>query len=396
MSDTNYRVDLPAQGEPLTEKDAQDILAASPAGVTSITLVAPSGVRAESSFTKALAAAVELDKNLSISIVSAPPALASQIRSAAKGNSRLTASTTKAAPRPVGTTNKKKAGKQASSHNSLIAAVVIGLVVLFAIGIGVVAILSPNSTSSQKDAAGFSAAPSSLTKSLTSIPTSVYNTVGVTSPAATVTPPRPITAPPLTTSSGKPLVMYAGAEYCPYCAAQRWPLIAALSRFGSVSSLGLTSSGSADVYPNTPSFTFLKVGYFSNYIGLSTVELETNVISSAGGYTKLQTPSKQQQSIMSKYNTQNYTGQAAGSIPFLNIGNKYVQAGSSYSPQILSGLTRAEIASGLSDPTNPATAAIVTSANYISAAICATTNNAPANVCLTPGVRAAAASMSHG
>ena len=32
--------------------------------------------------------------------------------------------------------------------------------------------------------------------------------------------------------TGKPEVLFVGAEYCPFCAAERWPLIVALSRFG--------------------------------------------------------------------------------------------------------------------------------------------------------------------
>jgi len=34
-------------------------------------------------------------------------------------------------------------------------------------------------------------------------------------------------------------VVYIGAEYCPYCAVERWPLIVALNRFGTLTNLGL-------------------------------------------------------------------------------------------------------------------------------------------------------------
>jgi len=71
---------------------------------------------------------------------------------------------------------------------------------------------------------------------LTGVPNTVFDTVGVTSTVVPVTPPQQIkNQPPLTgtSSSGKtlPLVLYVGAEYCPYCAAQRWSTIIALSRF---------------------------------------------------------------------------------------------------------------------------------------------------------------------
>ena len=40
-----------------------------------------------------------------------------------------------------------------------------------------------------------------------------------------------VTGSPLT-AKGRPEVLCVGTEYCPYCAAQSWALIVALSRFG--------------------------------------------------------------------------------------------------------------------------------------------------------------------
>ena len=59
----------------------------------------------------------------------------------------------------------------------------------------------------------------------------------------------------------------------------------------------------------------------------------------------------------------------------MNIGNKAHVSGASYSPGILAGLTRAQIASGLTTTKNPATQAIIATSNYMSAAICAITAN---------------------
>ena len=39
------------------------------------------------------------------------------------------------------------------------------------------------------------------------------------------------------TSNGKPEILYIGAEFCPYCAAERWAIAVALSRFGTLSPL---------------------------------------------------------------------------------------------------------------------------------------------------------------
>src|SRR5205823_15010475 len=44
--------------------------------------------------------------------------------------------------------------------------------------------------------------------------------------------------------SGKPEVLYIGAEYCPFCAAERWSLVYALARFGTFKGLLLSTSSS--------------------------------------------------------------------------------------------------------------------------------------------------------
>ena len=51
--------------------------------------------------------------------------------------------------------------------------------------------------------------------------------------------PAPANARPLT-SAGKPEVLYVATEYCPFCAAQSWPLIIALSHFGQFSGLNVS------------------------------------------------------------------------------------------------------------------------------------------------------------
>ncbi len=78
------------------------------------------------------------------------------------------------------------------------------------------------------------------------------------------------------TSGGKPEVLYLGGEYCPYCAAQRWAMVNALSRFGTFSGLTTTHSSSTDVDPNTPTWTFYKSTYTSNYLVFTPVEEYTN------------------------------------------------------------------------------------------------------------------------
>ena len=238
---------------------------------------------------------------------------------------------------------------------------------------------------------------------LTTIPASVFNTVGITSPVAPVTPPIVLkNQPPLTATSatGKvlPEVFYLGAEYCPFCAAQRWPTIIALSRFGTWSGLGNTTSSSIDYAPNTPTFTFYKAKFSSPYLVFKSIEESTNVYDSAlGNYTKLQTPSKAQQAVFTKYDTPKYvpgmTAADAGSIPFITLGNKFLVSGASYGPLTLSGLSRTSIANALNDTTSPVTDAIIASANYLTASLCTLTGQQPAAVCTSSGVQLAKKAM---
>jgi hypothetical protein len=59
----------------------------------------------------------------------------------------------------------------------------------------------------------------------------------------------------------------------------------------------------------------------------------------------------------------------SGSVPFLDIGNRYILAGAQYDPQLLAGLSAAQIAAQLRDPSSPLAQAIDGSAKVIIAAI---------------------------
>src|SRR5207344_3398549 len=89
--------------------------------------------------------------------------------------------------------------------------------------------------------------PAGVVKDITNVPASTLATVGKGS-----TVPRsiiPLNGSPLT-SGGKPEVLYIGAEYCPYCAAERWAMAVALSRFGTFSGLhGIHSAGAPELFP---------------------------------------------------------------------------------------------------------------------------------------------------
>ncbi len=190
------------------------------------------------------------------------------------------------------------------------------------------------------------------------------------------------TPPFLTGPTGKPEIFYAGAEYCPYCAAERWAMVVALSRFGTFSKLDQTTSSASDVYPNTPTFTFYHSEYTSQYIDFVSLEETTNQPDGSGGYTLLQTPTADQQKLINIYDAPPYLS-SAGSIPFIDIANQYVMQGANYDPQLLANHSWDDIAGQLSNKNSDITKAIVGSANYLTAAICVATKQQPASVCTT-------------
>lgn len=185
----------------------------------------------------------------------------------------------------------------------------------------------------------------------------------------------------LIASDDKPEVLFVSAEYCPFCAAQRWPLVVALSRFGSFRGLSATQSSASDVYPNTNTFSFYGSSFASSSLNFTSIELQTNQIS-GNSYATLQTPTASQDAILSQYDAAPYTSQP-GSIPFLDIANKYVSVGSGYSPQLLQGLTLKQIAKQLNNPKSPVATAIDGEANRIVAAITAATGVKPSPVAHT-------------
>jgi len=197
---------------------------------------------------------------------------------------------------------------------------------------------------------------------------------------------NPITAtkglpPVLKGPTGKPEVFYDGAEYCPYCAAQRWAMAVALSRFGKFTKLPETSSASGDTYPNTSTLSFYGSTYSSSYIDFVSVEETTNQPDGNGGYTPLQTPTTDEAKITSTYNAPPYTSQPG--IPFISIGNQYLELGPAYTPANLANLSQQDIAATFSNSSSAVAKDVLGGANYMTAAICAITNNQPASVCTT-------------
>jgi hypothetical protein len=245
-------------------------------------------------------------------------------------------------------------------------------------------------------------ASASVVADVTGVPASVYDTVGINSSVAPIDAPVVTTGQPkltYTSPSGAtmPGVYFYGAEYCPYCAAERWAIITALSRFGTFKGLDNMQSSGTDVFPNTQTFTFAQATYTSKYIVFRPQEYYSNQVNSSdAGYQILQNFKGDEAALVRKYDSSTYfpgsLQQGENGFPFIDIGNK-VLSSSSYSPSLLQQVTRQEIAAGLNDPKNPVTQAIIASANYLSAGVCAIDGQEPASVCTGKGVAAASKAL---
>jgi thiol-disulfide isomerase/thioredoxin len=170
------------------------------------------------------------------------------------------------------------------------------------------------------------------------------------------------------TINGKPEILYIGAEFCPYCAAERWSLIVALSKFGVFTGLEYMMSSSNDIYPNTPTFTFLNATYTSPYISLVTVEAQDR------SKAPLQPITSSEQAILDQYDS-------GISIPFVDISNQFVLVSSQYSPSTLSETTWDQVALQLDNPSNNYAINIDGAANLIISDICAVDGNNPSVIC---------------
>ena len=303
--------------------------------------------------------------------------------------------------RPVATAAKPPRGLS----GTVIAWGAVALVIIVIAVFVIVKVTSGGNTTSNADKpVPVTPAPASVVKDVTTIPASVFDKVGVNIPSqAQPSTPIQLTGQPALTLNGKtPAMFYFGAEYCPFCAAERWGMVAALARFGTWSGLEVTASSPTDAYANTPTFSFRNATFTSPYISFDSVENCTNVAdpsaTGCSGYSTLQNPTKEEQAVLDKYSSPTYipgdtAAAGAVSFPFINVGNKVLYSGATYSPQMLAGLTHADIAGSLNDPTNSVTQSIVGTANYISASICQATGQMPANVCSSAGVQAAAKSL---
>lgn len=266
-------------------------------------------------------------------------------------------------------------------HRLVVVAAAVGAVVVLA-GV-LVAVKLAGGSSGPKS--GEKARPAAaVAATLASIPVSAYDAVGLGDAKAA---PQPSSGAPLT-SGGLPRVLYVGAEWCPYCAAERWAIVAALERFGTFGNLGQTRSSPTDVYANTPTLAFHGATYTSKYLVFNAYELQSNQVSGSS-YATLDTISGADRALFSK---------SGGGYPYVNLGGRYVENSAQYDPAVLGGKSRtqAQVAAAIKDPSTAISKGVLGAANLLTAAVCTLTRNQPAAVCSSSAVRKAAAALPSG
>jgi hypothetical protein len=260
------------------------------------------------------------------------------------------------------------------------------VVVVIAIVVAFVAIKlsSNNSPSTSSGGVTGTVLPASVQNDINTVPASTLDKIGIGSILSyNPSPLETISNTPLT-ANGKPEMLFIGAEFCPYCAAERWAIAVALSRFGKFTTpyRGIHSS-STDTDPNTPTLTFYKSSYTSPYLTFTPVENENE---SRGA---LQNTTSAQQALWEKYDSSSQ----GVSYPFIDFGNKYILKDPTYDPGVLAGMTWAQVAAALHNPSSTVAQNALGAANLMTAAICKMTGGKPSNVCTSSGVVAASAHL---
>jgi Domain of unknown function (DUF929) len=245
-------------------------------------------------------------------------------------------------------------------------------VVVVAVGLGVSRAHSDPGPSASRGGQPSNSNSPTLMEQITNLNPAVLSAVG-SGGVVDLLKPLP-KAPPLVDAGGKPIVFYVGSEACGACAAERWSIVVALSRFGTFSHLPLlVAAAGTSKNAITSTFTFVGSAYTSKYVTFVGVE-QTN---SAG--KPLQALTAKGQLVMSTYDAAPYVAESsAGHIPWLDIGNLYATQGNSF---LLQDLAWGQIAAQLTDSSDAVTRAILGSANYFTAAICKATSMQPASVC---------------
>jgi thiol-disulfide isomerase/thioredoxin len=172
--------------------------------------------------------------------------------------------------------------------------------------------------------------------------------------------------------SGKLFVFFMGAEFCPYCAAERWAIVRSLQKFGQWDGLKQTISAARDQpFLNLPTYDFTKASYASPNIEFVAREIKDRE------FKPLQKLLKTEERLVRKYNPKK-------EIPFLLVGGRFMQIGSGYPPKIFIGHTFRQTETELKKTESEIRRTIDEEANIISALLCL--SGLPPELCKETGM----------
>lgn len=237
------------------------------------------------------------------------------------------------------------------------------IVVVVGIAIGIFVLTRPSPKPPHPNPTG--SAVGDLMGGLTSIPAAELDQVGKGSASSSRF--THISDTPLR-SGGKPELLYIGAEYCPYCAGERWALIVALARFGTFTGVSPITSSEGSI----PTFTFHGSSYRSDYLAYRPVE------AADGKGNPLDKPTAAESALEQKY---------ASGIPFVDFGNRIYFDGATYDVGPLQGLSWEDVLTQLGQPTSAQAQGILGSANLLTAGLCRLTGQLPGAVCSDPVIQ---------
>ena len=170
---------------------------------------------------------------------------------------------------------------------------------------------------------------------------------------------------------GKLFVFFMGAEYCPYCAAERWAIVRSLQKFGQWDGLKQTISAARDEpFLNLPTYDFTKATYTSPHIDFVAREIKDRE------FNPLQKLLKTEEKLLRKFNPKK-------EIPFLLIGGRFSQIGSGFTPKIFIGHTFRQTETELKKVESEIRKTIDDEGNIISALLCV--SGLPPELCKEAG-----------
>ena len=176
----------------------------------------------------------------------------------------------------------------------------------------------------------------------------------------------------VTRRNGKLLVFFMGAEHCPFCAAERWAIVRALSKYGQWSGLKQTMSAARDEsFLNLPTYDLTEATYTSPHVEFDSREIRDRE------FKPLQKLLKTEDKIVRKYNPER-------TIPFLLIGGRFMQLDAGFSPKIFIGHTFRQTETELKKIESEIRKTIDDEANIISALLCV--SGLPPELCKETGV----------